>query len=86
MFKKAELSLNIIVMAVIALLILIILVFITLRGTGNFSEGVNSCPTGDYCAQQDSECDIGIRYDVAIPRSCETEGGAKGNYCCRKLS
>ena len=86
MNKKAELSLSIIVMAVIALLILIVLSYITLKGTGNFSVGVNSCNSGEECVVDKAACEIPFKYDVAVPKSCRTQSEVKGKYCCRKLS
>lgn len=85
MQKRANLSLSVIVMAVIALLILIVLTYITLNGSSNFTTGVNACNTGEACVETVAECDIGFQYDVAIPKSCTTSSNVKGNYCCRKV-
>ena len=85
MNKKAELSLSIIVMAVVALLILIVLSYITLNGAGNFTEGVNSCNAGERCVEDKNECDIPNDYDTYIPKSCKTSSGVKGSYCCKRI-
>lgn len=75
------LSLNIIVIAVVALLILVILAVIVLRGTGNFSKGVNACDDG--CVFEKSECASGF---VAVPSSCTVgTNGPRGNYCCTNI-
>lgn len=79
--KKGDgLSLNVIILAVIALLILIVLSVILLRGTGNFNKGVNACDGG--CVFEKVECAQGY---VGIPSSCTTLGGQKGNFCCTNI-
>ena len=84
MNKRGELSLSIIVMAVIALLILVVLSYITLNGTGNFAEGVGACNVNEQCVELASECRA-LDYDLARPSSCKTGSGEKGGYCCQRL-
>ena len=84
MHKRAELSLSIIVMAVVALLILVVLSYITLNGTGNFAQGVNACNANEQCVETASECKS-YDFDLARPSSCKTPSGVKGSYCCQRL-
>ena len=84
MSKKAELSLSIIVMAVVALLILVILSYITLNGTGNFADGINACNANEECVELSSEC-RDLNFDIARPSSCTTGSGVKGKFCCQRL-
>ena len=86
MNKQGDLSLNVIVMAVIALLILIVLTYITLNGTGKFAEGANACNVGERCVEDKQECELGLVYDVARPSSCKLQSGnTKGKYCCARI-
>jgi len=76
------LSLNVIVLAVLALLILVILSFIVLRGTGTFNTGVSSC---DACVSDKNQCDAGY---VPVPSTCHIGGasGPQGSYCCTGIN
>ncbi|HLP79369.1 MAG TPA: hypothetical protein VK158_01935 [Acidobacteriota bacterium] len=78
------LSMNVIVMAVIALLILVILSFIVLRGTGGVSKEIDRCDS-NYCVQSKDQCaQIGDGYTyVAIAKNCI--GGGQQAYCCTRL-
>lgn len=78
---KGELSLNIVVMAVIVLIILVVLSFLVFRQSGNLSEGLNSC--SGMCVLNSVECKPD--YDLAVPMGCETPRGETGNYCCQNI-
>jgi hypothetical protein len=89
--KKGELSLSVVVMAIIALVILLVLTFIVLRGSGNFSSGVNACGGTEVCAYDSGSCRSLVGDDfIAVPKSCEgpIDGGvgSKGRFCCRPIN
>lgn len=81
--KKAELSLNVIVMAVIAILILVILSYIVLNGTQNYNRGIEQCSTA--CVVDGAEC-TAQGYRSSVPMSCPLVPGnpaaGTGNACC----
>lgn len=89
---KGEISMNVIVMAVIALLILVVLAFITLRNTGNFSDGIAACSRGsDYCVTDTSRC-AGFEQQfntpfVPVKKSCRSgnTAGSDSTYCCEPI-
>jgi hypothetical protein len=86
--KTGELSLSVVVMAIIALIILLVLTFIVLRGSGNFTTGTNTCGTTESCVTSTFECEqrFAGRDVIAIPKSCTLDGGAgRGNFCCRPM-
>jgi hypothetical protein len=86
--KRGELSLSVVVMAIIALIILLVLTFIVLRGSGNFTAGTNQCGTNEICAQDKSYCANAFpgREYIAIPKSCTIDGSTiKGTVCCRDM-
>ena len=77
MDKKGDLSINIIIIAAIALLVLIILAVLILR-TGNRVDVGTSCNAlGGSCEE---ECDLTAGYFVDSGGSCPQE-----QVCCRRL-
>ncbi len=81
------LSLNVIILAVIALLVLIVLSYMVINNTGKFNKGVNSCGSNSRCVPDKDACtEPG---EVAIPSGC-TEGlsgnSGAGGYCCTKIT
>ncbi|MFT4312317.1 MAG: hypothetical protein ACMXYF_03740 [Candidatus Woesearchaeota archaeon] len=79
MKTKAELSLSIVVMAVVALLVLVILSYVVLSGSGNFREGVSNCNT--VCTNSVAECRL-EGYESGVPMTCSIEANMQGSYCC----
>ena len=79
--KGAELSMNVIIIAAIALLILVILTVLILRSGANVKEGTGCQGVGGHCSQ---ECDEGAISHL-------TQGGVKGGCaederCCVPLT
>lgn len=78
--KGVDMSMNVIIVAAIALLILVILTVLILRSGANVKEGTGCLGVSGHCAQ---ECDQGT-----IPHL--TQGGTKGGCaedekCCVPL-
>lgn len=82
--KKGELSINIIIVAAIALLILVIISVLIFRSGSNIRDNTESCTSVNGVC--DTSCDD-VAYDrggVWIPnpsRICPTEG----DICCTKV-
>lgn len=82
--KKGDLSINIIIVAAIALLILVIISVLIFRSGGNIRDNTESCTAvGGVC---DSACDLvaNDRGGVWIPnpsRICPNQG----DICCTKV-
>lgn len=79
--KKGQgISLNVIIIAVIALLVLAIVSFLLFKYTGNTSDSLDSCvdmggnADEDGCVEQCSGINLGSQY-------CETDG----EVCCKEL-
>lgn len=80
--KGAELPLNVIIIAAIALIVLIIIVFIFTGRISIFGKGLEDCisKTGHECSSQD--CDI--KTQVPIPGTkCDKE--AQPSHCCMNI-
>jgi hypothetical protein len=74
--RLADLSLQTIVIAVLAVLVLVVLISIFMQGTTNFTGGVRSCP--GVCADSPSGCPAN-----SIPQKVKcTESSATYDYCC----
>lgn len=78
MNKKGDLSINIIVIAAIALLVLIILAVLILRTGGRVETGTGCAGLGGACRD---ECDYTIGEFVDRAGSCPAE-----QVCCRTLT
>jgi hypothetical protein len=71
MKKGVELSLNFVIIAVIALAVLVLVIFLLMGGWKNFTQGTNDCAsTGGQCL---SDCGTGM------PKFGTCESGLK---CC----
>ncbi|MAE13018.1 hypothetical protein CMO92_00495 [Candidatus Woesearchaeota archaeon] len=78
MNKKGQgISMNVIIIAAIALLVLVILAVLLLRAGGNVATGTNCQGVGGDCDQGDT-CDSGYIKDIT--KGCENE-----NPCCIPL-
>lgn len=65
--KKAEMSMQIIVIAVISLVVLAVLLFIFLRGSNTAADSLTSCETtGGTCVAQ-NECTNGVPTKAECP-------------------
>jgi hypothetical protein len=79
--KKAELSLSVVVMAVIAVLVLIILSSLLVRNIGIFSEGLQQCPGGP------SQCSpLGTCNGDEIAKKTNCDANSKVAVCCIPLT
>ena len=78
--KKGDgLSLNVIVMAILAIIVLAVISFMLIKGTNDFGDGTSTCPGGtDNCVFTISECDD----RPYVSRTCDMGGSQTGNYCC----
>ncbi|MCF7865811.1 hypothetical protein K9L67_03660 [Candidatus Woesearchaeota archaeon] len=56
MTKKADLSINMIIVAVLALLVLVILIFVLSKGGTGLNEGTDCGLKGGICTTQNQEC------------------------------
>jgi hypothetical protein len=71
--KKAQgLSLNVVVIAAIALLVLVVLGVIFLRGAGNFEDGSQCIKAGGLCSES---CEAG--FEPNSDHECK-----EGKICC----
>jgi hypothetical protein len=76
--KAQGLSLNVVIIAVIAILVLAVLAFIFIQKTGNFSDGVATC--NGQCAFTADECE-GAK--ILTPSCSDDTGVVEGaKYCC----
>jgi hypothetical protein len=76
--KAQGLSLNVVIIAVLAILVLAVLAFILIRNSGNFSEGVATC-TGE-CAFSSDECaGPAVKVSACVDNLGKVEGAT---HCC----
>lgn len=78
-----EMSLSVIVIAVILLIVLAVLMFIFFKSSNTFKDGVSTC-SGE-CKLKASGCGDD---KVAIPMKCSVGGDSTsntGNVCCKSL-
>ena len=79
MNKQGELTLNVIVMATIALLVLIVLTFIFINGAKTGREGLLSCESKEgICKSTCSDT------ESTAPWQCENDKGDNPDKCCTK--
>lgn len=84
MSKKAQgLSMNVIIIAAIALLVLVILAVLILRAGRGVTEGTGCEGIGGTCA--DACGDLDGLYVKNIPNSGRSGGCAEGESCCIPL-
>lgn len=74
--KRGELSMEVIIIAAIALLVLVILTVLILRSGGGLNEGtqctsIESGGVSAYCTEQDNSCDSGF---IPSRNACDGEG------------
>ncbi|MGV8086317.1 MAG: hypothetical protein ACP5N1_01675 [Candidatus Woesearchaeota archaeon] len=79
MFKKnrqgVELTLNVVIIAIISLIVLALLAFLLIKGFGNWNSGTQCAANNGACLDK---CDD--RYPVNSAYSCD--GADKGKKCC----
>ncbi|HIH39234.1 TPA: hypothetical protein HA219_00710 [Candidatus Woesearchaeota archaeon] len=82
--KGAELALNFVIIAVIALLILVVVLFIFWnKGASPFTEGVSGCTSlGGEC--KEIECSKLTPPKPSLFASCEVAEGEPKQFCCAK--
>ena len=74
----AELSINVIIIAVLALVILAILIYLSSSKLGDFREAVDDCPnTEQNCVDVPSACP-----GPAVPMKCDVNNPKRQMYCC----
>ncbi|MGE0793149.1 MAG: hypothetical protein AB7V77_03160 [Candidatus Woesearchaeota archaeon] len=80
--KGSEMSMNIIIIAAIALLILVILTVMLLNKSGDINDATGCSSLGGQCSNM--KCDTLSGDGWGFPRpmgECEAQGG----YCCIKI-
>ncbi len=85
MDKKGEMSIGIIVTAVLALLVLVILAIIIGMKTGLFSAGVSDCEgaMNGKCVAKGDSCPAGSRQ--LLTASCGKQSANPDRKCCKSL-
>jgi len=79
--KKADISMQVIVLAIIALLILVILAFIFTGRFGLINRDLQDCPGKAKCTDGGAEkqCPPGM---IKTANSCKTTGIPQDGLCC----
>jgi len=76
--KAQGLSLNVVIIAVLAILVLAVLAYILIKNSGNFNEGVSTC--NGVCAFSSEACEgPSIRIDTCIDDTGRVVGAT---HCC----
>ncbi len=84
MNKKAELSINIIIVAAIALLVLVIIAVLLFRSGGDLNQGTRTCAgIGGLCESSCSDLDTGdgTVWVLNPSKTCPNEG----DHCCMPM-
>jgi len=88
--KGAELSLNVIIIAALALLVLVIVAVIFMGRTGTFNKQSNTCENmGGYCSRTgclDGEVKAGYYSCNMDNDNTQNEGQSIDGVCCLKTS
>jgi hypothetical protein len=74
--RGAELSINVIIIAVLALLILAILIYLTAGKLQSFRTGIESC--SGQCVDEASACGD----QAAVPMRCDVQAPKETKFCC----
>ncbi len=83
--KGVELALNMVIIAVIALLILVVVLFIFWnKGASPFTEGVSGCESLGGSCDNDVECSKLTPPKPALFANCEVSEGEPKKFCCAK--
>lgn len=81
--KGVELSVNVIIIAAIALIVLVVLAFLVLRQAGILTLGTSCEGVGNVCMES---CDAEEGYRVDVAHQCTKEQAEAGyGTCCYKL-
>ena len=75
--KGAELSLNVIIVAVLVLIVLVVLIVIFSGRIGKFNEGTQACP--GKCADDIAKCKLDVGYRL---ENCKGTDNNVGTVCC----
>ncbi len=83
--KSGEMSLAVIIAAVIGLIVLIVLTVIFLNKTGQFSWGVSSCDSaGGICKEKLADCTASKGIPLATSNSdCRSRNNNQNSVCCK---
>lgn len=85
--KGVSLSINMVVVAVIALVVLVIATYIVISKSSSFSQGTNSCdPPNNICSM--TACGQGFAQDYPLRNYagvCPAGSGGEEQICCMKL-
>ncbi|MDP2750184.1 MAG: hypothetical protein Q8O89_05105 [Nanoarchaeota archaeon] len=82
--KKAELSLNIIIVAVIGLLVLVIIAVIFMQRLSGYSKGTSDCKSqGADCYS--GSCPSGYA-SLGTAKCYDSAGEPSGEACCKNLN
>ena len=77
-------SINVIIVAVLALLVLVVLIFATQGKLRSFIRGTESCDQ-DKCFHVDTPGQCGPQ-EAAVPMRCLRDQPGEQAYCCTSLS
>ena len=83
--KSQGLSINVVILAVIALAVLVVVIMIFTRQIGKTSENLGSCLTkGGECADKNGQCPEGHPVKIFVSGGCKDTNPK--NLCCIKTS
>jgi len=84
--KKAQgISLNVIIIAAIALLVLVILSVVFIGRTKNFTQGVADCRANGGEVKQEAQCDAGSGYTILPQINADNPDTTEKEVCCVKI-
>ncbi|MBI2655907.1 hypothetical protein HYX06_05805 [Candidatus Woesearchaeota archaeon] len=79
--KSQGLSVNVIILAALALAVLLVLIVIFTRGIGKTSENLGSCITKQgQCANKEGKCPEGYQIPIFVAGDCKDS--KPENLCC----
>lgn len=83
--KSGEMSLGIIIMAVLGLIVLVVLTVIFLTKSGQFFGGVSSCDSaGGFCKESLADCTTAKGIPLATSNSdCKSRNNNQNSVCCK---
>lgn len=80
--KGSELSMNVIIIAAIALLVLVILAVMLLQKSGDLKEGTSCEGLGGECCH---DCGTGDCQDYGVHSTAQDSSCRQGQQCCLKI-
>jgi hypothetical protein len=79
--KGNEMSMGMIITAVLVLLVLLIMAFLLTGGASNWNKGTDCLNQGGKCAPKEQSCGQGAYADLPLP---SVYACAKDSHCCAK--